>query len=90
MANSTGKTALGPGRFARRCSAEQYDPADTMEIELLRLWIGLSRLREALHDNRRSTPRKQPAARMSRGTAVRLRRGRPALRRRRRPIPFCE
>lgn len=90
MANSTGKTASGPGRSARRSSAGQHDPADAMEVELLQLWIGISRLRESLRDSRRCRPHQPAAARTSRRAVARLRRGHATGRLRRRPISSCE
>ena len=52
MGQSTRKTAAARGRFARhRCTMPPASD-DTMEFELLRLWIGISRLHEALGEQR--------------------------------------
>lgn len=62
MRHSGRKVTPGPKRSARRGNVLRDDPRDALDLELLRLWMGLSRLREKLCDGAlRARPRRSLA-----------------------------
>lgn len=71
MGLSTRKTAAGHGRSAQRRSLRPHEASESMEFELLRLWIGISRLHEALSDKARPRSSKPARARGARRYAIR-------------------
>jgi hypothetical protein len=70
MRHSGKRVRSGSKRSARR-GAMRDDPHDAMAVEFLRLWMGLSRLRERLQDGPgRTPPRHPPAPKASRRKAA--------------------
>jgi hypothetical protein len=62
---ATGKAAAKRGAGRRRPVRNEYpaqdDPHDAIDLEFLRIWMRISRLREKIHDDRHVVnPRKSP------------------------------
>lgn len=64
MRHSTRKVTRGSGRPARGGRCVEYDPHEAIDLELLHLWIGLSRLREQFCSQPRRRPRGGPTGTM--------------------------
>jgi len=52
MGYSARKATSGPIRPVRPAARRKNDPYDAAEMEMLGIWLGLSRLRDILHDIR--------------------------------------
>lgn len=62
MRHSGRKATPGPKRSVRRGDVVHDDPHDAIDLELLRLWMGLSRLRERLSRGARKVRPRSPLA----------------------------
>lgn len=62
MRHSGRKITPGRKRPGRRSDVVHDDPHDAIDLELLRLWMGLSRLRERLCDGARTGRSRSPLA----------------------------
>lgn len=60
MRHSERKITPRPKRPRRRGNVRRDDPHDAVDLELLRLWMGLSRLRETLCDAARRGRSRRP------------------------------
>lgn len=66
-----GRIVSGPGRPFRSGHSAQGDPHDAIDLEFLRLWLELSRLREKLLSVQRAAkPRKAAIHKASRRKAA--------------------
>lgn len=71
MRHSARKITHRSKRPTRRCEIAQDNPHDAIALEFLRLWMGLSRLRERLWDGAdQMRPCNPPAPKASRRKAA--------------------